>query len=264
MLFAAVTTYLFLKERSQRWLVATLLLGYWAAMTLLPVPGYGASELNIPEGNFGAWIDRLILGENHLWAGAGRQWDPEGLFSTLPAIATTLFGVFAGQLLRKQADRTLVTVGLLVRGCALVAAGFVCNWFFPINKSIWTSSYVLLTAGLAFCALGLCYWFLDAKPTALARRVAQPFMVYGVNALTVFVLSGLVAKTLILIKVPFALTTTAAAAMERTSLHATIYSSLFKPLASPVNSSLLFALTWIALWYGVLLFMYRRNWIVKI
>lgn len=261
---AASTAFLFLRERSQRWLVACLLLGYWAAMTLIPVQGFGAGELTIPEGNLGAALDRALLGENHLWAGAARRWDPEGLFSTLPAIATTLFGVFAGQLLRRESDRTLVTVGLLVRGCLLVAAGTVWSWFFPINKSIWTSSYAVFTAGLGLCAFGLCFWFLDAKPTASARRIVRPLVVYGVNALTVFVLSGIVAKTLILVKVPLAFTTTAAAAMDRVALQSWIYRTLFEPLGSPTNASLLFALTWISGWYVVLSFMARRNWIIKV
>ncbi len=261
---ACACAFLFLRTQSQRLLAGALLVGYWLAMTAVPVPGFGPGELTDPVGNLGAFIDRALLGENHLWAGAGRRWDPEGLFSTIPAIATTLFGVFAGQLIRKESDRTLVTLGLLLRGCGLVGVGFVWNYVFSINKSIWTSSYAVFTAGLACIALGLCYWFLDARPQATARRFSRPFVVYGVNALTVFVLSGLVAKSLILIKVPFRFTTEAAAAVERTSLHSWIYAHIFEPLASPVNASLMFALTWIGLWYLVLAWMYRRNWILKV
>lgn len=228
---------------------AALLFGYWAAMTLVPVPGYGAGALGAPEGTLAAHIDRVVFGD-HLWVGANREWDPEGLLSTLPAIGTTLFGVWTGRLIlaARPEPRTLVA-RMLVRGVGLVIAGYVWSWFFPINKPIWTSSYAVFTAGQAMCALGVCVWVFDVlrKDTW-----ARPFVVYGVNAITVFVMSGIVAKQLIVTRV------------GETSLQGWIFQNVFAPLASPVNASLLYALCWVTAWGVVLSLMYRRGVIIKV
>jgi predicted acyltransferase len=252
--FAASLIFLFARPKIQHVWLWGLLIVYWLALVLVPVPGYGAGEWSDPVGTLPAYIDRLILGADHLWAGAGRQWDPEGLFSTLPAIATTLFGVWTGRLLAGKDDDSTKTARLFVRGCALVAIGYVWNWFFPINKGIWTSSYSVFTAGQAMCALGMCYWLVDVKGW---KRWTQPFVEYGVNALTVFFMSGIVAKSLIIIKI-------AGSDGDPISLHAWIYQTIFAPLATPVNASLLFAITWIVAWYLVLHVMYRRGIIVKV
>lgn len=250
---AASLLFLYAGPRAQRVVLAVLLLGYWALMTLVPVPGAGAGALDEPTTTLAAYLDRLVFGQ-HLWVGADRLWDPEGLLSTLPAIATTLFGVEAGRLLLRDDGEARRAARLLVAGALLVAVGYVWSWVFPINKGIWTSSYAVFTAGQAFSALGLCYWFVDVKGYT---GWTKPFVVYGVNALTVFVLSGLLAKTLVLIKVP-------AADGGTTSLQRWIFETVFLPVAEPLNASLLYALTWIVAWFGVLYVMYRKGWIVKV
>ncbi|HMB90712.1 MAG TPA: DUF5009 domain-containing protein [Rhodothermales bacterium] len=252
--FAASLLVLYTRPKVQFYVLAGLLLGYWALMVLVPVPGYGAGQLDAPVGTLAAYVDRAIFG-THLWVGANREWDPEGLLSTLPAMATTLFGVGAGRLLLDD-DKTPLDkiVHLFVYGAVLVIIGYVWHWFFPINKSLWTSSYAVFTAGQAMCALALCYWFFDLKSH---DRIAKPFVVYGVNALTVFVMSGLLAKSLILIKVSDGTGGT-------TSLQSVIFKSIFLPLASPVNASLLYALAWVTGWFVVLYVMYRRGIIVKV
>jgi len=252
--FAASLIFLFCRERTQLVWLFGLLVVYWLAMALIPVPGYGAGHWDDPVGTLPAYFDRLIMGGDHLWAGANHQWDPEGLLSTLPAISTTLFGVWTGRLLIGEDKADTKVARLLVRGCLLVALGYVWSWFFPINKSIWTSSYSVFTAGQAMCALGISYWMIDIKGW---KKWTQPFVEYGVNALTVFFMSGLVAKSLILIKI-------AGPDGEPTSLYSTIYQTVFAPLASPVNSSLLFAITWVVAWYVVLHLMYKRGIIVKV
>jgi predicted acyltransferase len=252
--FAASVLVLYTRPKVQYYVLVGLLLGYWAVMMLVPVPGYGAGQLDDPVGTLSAFVDRALLG-SHLWVGANREWDPEGLLSTLPAIATTLFGVWTGRLLLHESYSHLdKVVRLFARGAVLIIIGYIWHWFFPINKSLWTSSYAVFTAGQAMCGLGLCYWFFDMKGH---ERIAKPFVIYGVNALTVFVMSGLLAKSLILLKVSDGAGGTA-------SLQSVIFHNVFLPLASPINASLLYALTWVTGWFVVLYIMYRRNIIIKV
>jgi predicted acyltransferase len=230
-----------------------LLAGYWALLTFVPVPGGTAGDLS-PSGNLGAWIDRTVIGEAHLWR-QSKTWDPEGLLSTLPAIATALTGVAAGIVLRSS--RRTVDKMLLLAGAGLVGviAGLAWGTRFPINKNLWTSSYVLLTSGLASVALAVCYWAVDGRPPG--RQWCRPLIVLGTNALALFVLSGLLVKTLILIKI-------GAADGARVPLYAWIYQHIFAPVADPKNASLLFAITALVLLYGVLELFYRRRWFLRV
>jgi predicted acyltransferase len=144
---------------------------------------------------------------------------------------------------------------LLATGVALVIAGYVWDLAFPINKSLWTSSYAVFTAGQAMCVLGLCFWLIDVKGH---ERWTTPFVVYGVNALTVFVLSGILAKTLLRIQVADP------SGAGTTSLQRWIFESAFLPLAAPIDASLLYAIAWIGMWFLILWGMYRRDIIVKV
>jgi len=230
-----------------------LLVGYWALLTFVPVPGGAAGDLS-PSGNLGAWLDRTVIGEAHLWR-QSKTWDPEGLLSTLPAIATALSGVAAGIVLRSS--RRTVDKILLLAGAGLLAlvAGLAWGTRFPINKNLWTSSYVLLTSGLASIALAFCYWLVDGRSPE--GKWHRPLIVLGTNALALFVLSGLLVKTLILIKV-------AGADDARVSLYGWIYQHLFAPLAAPKNASLLFAIAALLVLYGVLELLYRRRWFLRV
>ncbi len=250
---AASLLFLYTSART-RWVVgAVLLLGYWATLTLVPVPGIGAGHLDVPQETIAAFVDRLVLG-GHLWVGADGLWDPEGLLSTLPAIVTTLLGLAAGRLLGRD-DRTPTEKAalLLVAGVLLAAAGGAWGWVFPVNKSLWTSSYVLLTGGLAFSVLGVCYWFADVRGQ---RGWTRPFVIYGVNALLVFAGSSLLAQTLARIQV--------AGGEGTTSLQSWIYQTLFAPLAPPEMASLLYALVWVSGWFLVLRALYQRGIVWKV
>ena len=175
-------------------------LAYWALMSWVPVPGFGAGDLS-PEGNLAAWLDRLVLGV-HMWSGGGGVYDPEGLLSTLPAISTTLAGLFTGDFLRSERElgpRFATSLRLALGGAALVAAGLLWDLVFPINKPLWTSSYVAWTAGWALLTLAALYWLVEVRGL---HRWTRPLVIYGMNAITVFVASGLLAKTLILWRVP--------------------------------------------------------------
>jgi predicted acyltransferase len=183
---------IFLKTgyKTQAALLVSILIAYYILLTQVPVPGYGRPGLQ-PENNLGAWLDRIVFTPAHLWK-QSRTWDPEGLLSTLPAVGTALLGLLTGTWLKqKQKAENVKTIGMLAAGTALAISGWLCNGIFPINKSLWTSSYVLFAGGLAMVLLGAFYWLIDVKGY---KKLTKPFIVYGVNAITVFVASGNVIK----------------------------------------------------------------------
>jgi predicted acyltransferase len=245
-------------RESRRWQLSlaaasVLLIAYWALLTWVSAPGGVAGDLS-PSGNLGAWIDRTVIGEAHLWR-QSKTWDPEGLLSTLPAIATALTGIAAGVWLRSDRDIRSKTVGLLGAGAAALAGGLLWHLSFPINKNLWTSSYVLLTSGMAAMILGVAHAMLD-RTSAGPHVLLRPLIVLGRNALALFVLSGLLVKTLIWIKI-------GNADGSQTSLYAWTFQHAFAPWASPKNASLLFAVAALLLLYGVLEVLYRRRWFLR-
>lgn len=223
-----------------------LLLVYWLMLKFIPAPGYVAGDLT-KEGSLPSYVDRVVFGK-HVWAQA-RVYDPEGLLSTIPAIATTLMGVLTGQWLRTEKSRIEKAAGLFVVGAVCVATGWAWNSFFPINKALWTSSYVLFTGGLALQFLALCYWLIDIKGY---RRWARPFEVFGLNAIALYVGAGLMASLLGEIKIGEA------------SLGSWIYERLFASWASPVNASLAFAIAFVLVWLGLMWILYRRRIFLKV
>ncbi|HEY0151296.1 MAG TPA: heparan-alpha-glucosaminide N-acetyltransferase domain-containing protein [Longimicrobium sp.] len=248
---AASALVLFLKPRAQAWATAVLLLGYWAAMRLIPVPGYGAGNLG-KDGNFAAYVDRAIIGTDHMWKSA-KTWDPEGIFSTLPAIATVMLGVFAGRWLRSARPPAEKATGMFFAGNVALVAGLIWHAAFPINKNLWTSSYVVFTAGMALNFLAMCYWTVDVRGY---QRWARPFLVFGVNAIAAFFLSGIMARILGLVKLP--------ASPEPVALKTWIFDNAFASWLSPVNASLAFALCFVLFWIGVMEVLYRRRIFFKV
>ncbi len=225
-------------------------LGYWFLMAMVPVPGGLAPNLE-PETNLGAWLDRLIFGP-HLWAGS-KTWDPEGLLSSLPALGTTLFGTLAGSLFRAGLSSSEIIRRLVLSGLVMSVAGVAWDTVFPINKSLWTSSYVLFTAGLASLVLAAFYWIADVKGY---KSGLKPLAIYGVNAIVVFVASGLLAKTLALIKLPLG--------EAAVSAQVYIYRTLFLSWLAPFNASLGFAVANVLGWYAVLWGMDKRGIYIKV
>ena len=226
---------------------ALLALIYWALVSWVPVPGGTAGDLT-PGHDLGTFIDRTLLGA-HIYRG---NWDPEGLLSTIPAISTTLLGCLAGLCLGSHAPAGRKVTVLCAGGLLLVVVGLVWDLGFPINKSLWTSSYVAFTGGAAALALAACYWTIDVRGWT---RWSSPFKILGMNALALFVLSALLTKALLYVKV---------GPMEaRQSLYGVLYMTLYVPLAAPKNASLLFALTHLAVLFGILFVMYRRKIFLK-
>lgn len=249
--FGATVVLLAFGRRGQIAVAAALLLGYWLLLTRVPVPGGGPGVLE-PGQDLGAWLDRAVFGEAHLWA-ASRTWDPEGLLSTIPAIATVITGLLAGRVLRGDASATRKLARLCTAGAVLVGGGLAWNASFPINKSLWTSSYVLFTSGMAFLALALCWFVIDRLGW---RRWALPFVAFGRNAITAFFLSGLFARTLGLIRVPYG--------GDRVALKTAIHEAVFAPLGPPEAASLGFAAAFVLLWLAAMWPLYRRRIFFKV
>ncbi|CAN5656771.1 lpg1661 family Dot/Icm T4SS effector [soil metagenome] len=244
---------IFLKSRvrTQIVIVAALLLVYWLLMACLSAPGFARGDLS-KEGSVASFIDRLALG-SHIWS-QGKVYDPEGLLSTIPALATTLLGALTGQWLRTPTSDYEKVAGMFVAGMCCLVIGWAWHPFFPINKSLWTSSYVLFTGGMALQLLGFCYWLADIKDY---RAWAKPFVVFGVNAIALFVGTGIMAKLMGIIKIPLA-------DGSRPALKNLIYSGLFVPWAPPKLASLSFAIAFILLWLGLMWILYSRKIFIKV
>jgi predicted acyltransferase len=235
------------------WLIG-LLAGYWLLMKFAPVAGHAPWDFT-KEGNFSAYVDGIILGK-HTWHGA--PWDPEGTVSTIPAIATCLFGILTGQLLQIKRSAEQKTAWLFVSGNLLMFAGAVLNIWLPINKNLWTSTYSVFMAGLAMNIFAICYWLVDVKGW---QRAGKPFAIYGMNAITVFMLSGILGRLTLEIKVHDA-------AGNATALKSYLFQTCFNgPLAhlglNPKICSLSWAITYLLGLYLVAYVMYRRKWFLK-
>jgi len=226
--------------------IGAILVGYWGVMLLGP--------LEPPEATVAAAVDRAVLGTNHIWSST-KTWDPEGPLSTIPAVATALFGILAGEwIARKEKPLIDRIAGLFGAGTVAMFAGSLWSWLFPINKNLWTSSYVVFTAGFACVVLGTCMWLIDYLDV---RKWAKPFVIYGTNPLVAFVGSGLMARTTdSLIKVMWT--------GEKTSLHQATFALFFEPFFAPKFASLLWGLCFVALWLGILTLLYRKNIILRL
>jgi predicted acyltransferase len=189
----------------------------------------------------------------HLWS-QSKTWDPEGLLSTVPAVATTLLGLVTGLWLASSKPGHVKAAGMAAAGAVALVIGWTWGLAFPINKNLWTSSYVWFMGGMGAMLLAACYWLIDVRGW---KRWAWPFVVLGLNAITLFVGSGLLVKTLGIIRVGRADGTTA-------SLRTVIYQDWFVPLGDPYNASLYYALANLAVMFAILYVMYRRQWFLKV
>ena len=229
--------------RLQALVTGALLVGYWLLMTRVPPPGGVAGDLS-PAGNLAGYIDRVVLGP-HIWQ-VSKVYDPEGVLSTLPAVATTLLGVLAGHWIRAAGPTRRAVGGLVIGGAAATAIGWLWAQSFPINKALWTSSYAVFMSGLAALALAACYWLIEVRGW---RRVTGPFVVLGVTALPLFFLSSLMARLLLLTRV----------GPDRVRLHAWLFDHLFAPWLPPFDASLAYALAYVLLWWGLMWALHRSG-----
>ena len=249
---ASAILFLYLSPRQLFWTGIAGLLSYWGLMTLVPVPGGNPPSLEAGAG-LGAWLDRAVLGV-HIWSGS-KTWDPEGLLSTLPAIVTAVSGILTGVWLRRDKDQYETVAGMMVVGALMVALGLIWHTVFPINKSLWTSSYVVYTSGIALLSLGAVYWWVDIKGH---RRGMTPFIVYGTNALFVFALSGLIGRILIAAK-------WVDAGGNSISAQGWVWQTLYQPLFdSSYNASLAHAITHVLFLLAIAWVLYSRKIFIKV
>lgn len=245
--------YLNLTKRQRLIAIAVGLLGYWAAMKLIPVPGVGAGDLS-PNNNLAAYVDRMVLGQNHLWQ--RRAWDPEGLLSSIGAVCTVLIGTMIGEWLLCKTSWQNKIKGLVLGGVLSVIVGEVWGMLFPINKNLWTSSYVVFTAGYAMLLLAACYWLIDVKKWR--AYWTAPFLVFGMNSVLAFCFSTFLSKNLLIYK-------TAGTNGAVTSYYSWIFAHWFRPTFSdPRNASLSFALMHVAIAFVVMLWFYKKRIFVKV
>lgn len=211
-------------------IAVAILLVYWLVL--------GFAPLEPPEATLAAQIDRAVLGTKHIWSST-ETWDPEGPLSTIPAVATALLGIVVARWVRAAKVRALA-----IAGVAGIAAGWLWGLILPINKALWTSSYVVLTAGFASLVLALFIWIIDVKRK---RGWDRPFIIFGLNPLLAFVGSGLMARLLSIIKI------------DGVSLQVLSYRTLFQPFFEPQAGSFLWALCFVLVWLAILWLLYRRG-----
>ena len=226
-----------------------LVIGYWVAMSFVPWPGHRTGLLK-PGRNLAAYIDHALLHGHMLRP----RWDPEGILTTLPATATTLAGVLTGHWLRASRTPLVRLAGLVLAGTLCTGIGLVMDRWFPLNKNLWSSSYVVFTAGVALNCFAVCYWFVDIRGD---RRVGTPFVIYGANAFLAYLLSTLMAKVLILWKV-------AGSDGSPVNLRHYLVDALLLPVMSPINASLAYAIAYLLFWLGIMAVLYRRRIFFKI
>ena len=235
------------------WIVTIVgcLVGYWILMRFVPVPGFGVPTHDIPlldpDRNLAAWLDRRLLA-GHLYEGTR---DPEGVLSTIPAVATALLGMLTGQWLRSTRSPQSKALGMALFGVIGVVAGKMLNVGFPINKKLWTSSYVVFTAGLALLCLSLCYWVVDVKQWR--GRWTKFVLVFGMNAIAAYVFAEVISHLLDHMHAGVGL-----------SWQEFIYQRAFVPLASPVNASLLYALAYVLMCWLAMWVLYRKGIFLKL
>ena len=232
--------FLFTKVRGQLlWLLGVNAL-YWALMMLYPTPGCGAGSLSM-DCNFARYVDSLCL-SGHMWRQT-KVWDPEGIISTLPAISSVLFGILAGHLLRQYSQHAARLKYLFGGGAALLAASYLMNIWLPFNKNLWTTSFAFLMAGLAMLVFGAWYWIADVRGHG---RWFRFFEIFGTNAILMFVLSGALAK--------FA---------SRSGFHKWWYDNICLAVASPINASVLYALTNVLVLWLIAWALWKKRWFVR-
>lgn len=250
--FICSVLYIKTTQKTRDWLLAFALIGYYIIMVWIPVPGQGYATLE-PETNMGAWLDRLVFGTNHLWR-ESKTWDPEGLLGTLPALGTGLLGIRVGSWLKRPDHESSVKVSwMFTYGVLCVVLALIWDLFFPINKALWTSSFVLYAGGLAIIALAFCYWVIDVQGY---KKYAWFFVVFGMNSIFAYILSDLLSGLIDFIPGTY---------------HGKVYGgtawffqAVLAPNFSPFNASVIRAIIYVLMNWAVMLFLYRKKIYIRV
>jgi predicted acyltransferase len=249
--FIAAIAILNLSNRRLWILSGTILIAYWILLTFFPALDNSDGAFS-KAGNLGAYIDRSILTQSHLHKGSGYLSDPEGLFSTLPAIVNVLFGFLTGDWLKRQTVASRTSLNLLMFGLAAVVIGLIWNSFFPINKKLWTSSFVMFTTGWGLISLAACYELVDVRKY---RKWFKPFEIMGSNAIFLYVASIVLIKLLMVNQI--------GSGDRAKSVYEWLNNAIFA-WAGALNGGVLLAIATVLLWMGVAYLMYRQKWFLKI
>jgi predicted acyltransferase len=246
--------YLITSQKTQLLTAVSLLLVYWGLMALVPVPGIGAA--NFEKGtNLGAWLDSVVL-EGHMWI-FSKTWDPEGILSTIPAIASGIIGLLIGQLINRPLPKLEIVKKMAIIGLTLTVLGLLWNIVFPINKSLWTSSYVLYTSGLAILCLTVLFYFIEVVDY---KKWTKLFLIWGVNPMVVFFFSGIIPQGLRMIQFQNPQIPT-----EQINLQKYLYSFWIEPFFNnPLLASLVGALIYVGIWSFILWLFYKNKLIFKV
>lgn len=247
--FIAATLFLTTRIQTQIWITLSILIGYWIILTFIPVPGFGVNDLTL-HGNLVGYIDRSFLAEGHLYE---KIFDPEGLLSTVPAIATTLLGNITGWLLMIDINKTKKCLFMLTTGLFTLMLGWLWGYYFPINKNLWTSSFVLWTAGLGLLLLALCYWLIEIKNY---KQWSKPFEIFGLNAIAAYFLH------IFFLKIQAMIFITKTDGTEE-NLRLFMTEHLFG-WTNDKNASLLYAICYVLLWLFIFSILYRKKISIKI
>ncbi len=251
-----IITLLYLKStKNIQFLVAILLLlGYWGLLTLVPAPGFEIT--NLEKGtNLAAWVDTFLL-KGHMWE-VTKTWDPEGVLSTIPSIVTGIIGLLVGQLLNSSLLKIEIAKKMVISGVTLISLGLLWNIISPINKVLWSSSYVLYTAGLASLSLAILYYCIDIVNY---KKGTKLFLIWGVNPMIVFFLSEIIPQAMGMITFP-----NPKIINEQTNLLDYLYSAGIQPFFNnPMNASLVFALIYAGLWTLLLGYLFKNKIFIKV
>lgn len=231
------------------YLGGAILLFYWMLLYVL-----GGADPYSLQGNGTIQFDSAILGVNHLYRGFGIPFDPEGLLSTIPAVVTVILGYLIGALV-KEAEKTSVPKKLLITGISAIALAVLWGFFFPINKPLWTSSYVLYTAGWACSVLAFLIWIIDLKGYS---RWTSFFVVFGMNPLFIYALSGLWGRTM------GRLVHIAGPDGSAMSGSGWLYAQVFQPLAGDINGSLFYAVSHVLFFWLIGFVLYKKKIFIKV
>jgi predicted acyltransferase len=236
-------------RRDYLWIViAVILLLYWGLLGL-----FGGADPYSLEGNLAPGVDAAILGKNHLYKGFGIPFDPEGILSTLPAVCTVLIGYYVGEIIGKGSADGKTVMKLVLFGVASTGLGLLWNMLFPLNKPLWTSSYVLYTAGIGMGVLAFIYFVADVMKF---QKWGSFFLVFGTNALFSFFLAGVWTRIMLLIKIT--------SGSSKVTLYTWIYEHVCMPVAGNLNGSLMFALMQMLLIWLIALVLYRKKIFIRL
>jgi len=233
--------------RSIVWIVMILLVGYWGVLSLIPVPGIGTPDLSLPTANIAAWLDHKLLGTHLFNSSAG--WDPEGLLSTIPALCLSLVGFLAGKLLMRTDSFDKKVYTLFFSGLILAAGGSLWSAWFPFNRWLWTSSFMLFALGLGLLVLSVCTIITERSRIAF---ILYPFRVLGANAIIIYIFSSIFSKILYITKI------------HNVNMHDFIHKSLFASWLSTPNASLCWAIAYTLTMFMLSYWLYTKKIIIKI